>query len=524
MDLQLFLDQAAELRQTNRFQRLQRLGSYYRGTQYVDRPLDMSGMRKDLPGVPGSMTHSPPMSQRDPGAVWNLVAEVVEELTAWSVGGTSWCALDVPGDEQTEQWLHAVCEQCGLPDVVADARDVGGAQGTSIVSVSVLDGEFFLEVHEPEITWAVEWASEVKHVPSVVAKVYERDDEFLKPREQKPLVARVWTTTDERWYERVKNRLGEWSWQQTNRAVHGFNFCPVVWFPQFAKLGSHDGVPDLEEPVLSLVDGANYLFGAAQTTTCRNADDTLVIHEDPSLSQKVYKGALRAIWARGGAEYLSQSGDSAKICMELGDKRAKQAYRRAKVVSPSPEDLARATTGEALKRLFQPQIKQAGRIRRAYQKGLIEPLLRMMISVGKQLGQGIVLQPKERRDEKLGVAVIEVPTLPPKPVEHICCHWPDPFPPSIADQAQAVTLAGTATGGKQVLSQETAVRVLASVGLPIGNVDEELERIEHDAEEAAEVAAKALGMGEIPPGKAGPMGEEESDDAEEDDTEAEVEA
>ncbi len=521
MDLNEFLDQAKDLPRTVRYQRLARLGAYFRGTQYADRPLDISGFRKDLPNVPGSYTRSPPMSERDPGATWNLVAEVVEETTAWSVGGTSWCAIDVPGDEATEMWLHAVCDQSDLPDVVADARDQGGAQGTSIVSVGVLDGEIRLETHEPEVTWCLEWANEATHTPAVVAKVYETDDLFRLSGDPPTLVARVWTTTEELWLKRSKNLSGEWVWTQTAKASHGLGFCPVVWFPQFARKGAHDGVPDLEEPVLELVDGANYLFGAAQATTCRNADDTLVIHEDPALSQKVFKGAMRAIWSRGGAEYLSQNGESARVCIELGEKRSKQVYRRAKVVMPSTEDLAKATTGEALKRLFQPQLKRAGVVRRAYQKGLILPLLRMLLRLGQQLRGGIVLPPRERRDEALGVTVFERPVLPPKPADHICCHWPDPFPPSVADQAAGVTLAVAATAGKQVLSKETAVRVLSGLGLPISSVDEELERIEEDAEHAADIAAKTMGLMDPGPGKAGPVGGEENDDDEEADDEDE---
>lgn len=517
MDLATFLEKAPKLNETARFKHLEKNRKYYEGTQYADRPLDASGYSKGQ-GIKGTMAPAS-WERRDPGAVWNLRREVVEELTAWSMGGELFCHLTIPDDVAANGWLAKAVQQAGLGNACADARNIGGSQGTAIMSFAIRNGEICLETHEPVSTWVLEWADRVSYRPKVVAKVFCEDDPFALPGAEPTLVARVWTDRDESYHRRVKNAIGEWIWVAGDSVTHGLGFCTVYWMPQSPKNGEIDGDHDGEHTA-EAIDDANYQLAAASATTRRNAEDTLVVKEDPSLKPTtVYKGALGAIFARGGAEYLSQDGKSAKICIEVAEKRAQHVLRASRVVIPTSEELGRATTGEMLKRLYAPMLQRCAMLREQYEKRLIVPLLKGILAAARKLPRGsIVLPPDVVEDKKLGATVI-TPVMPGKS-SNIVVTWPSQFQPTATDRRDTIQAAVQGTGAKPVLSLRTAVAMLQSAGVPIEDIEAELERLEEDGEKAAEASAKALGLTDPGPGQAGPVGAAEPAESEDDDEES----
>lgn len=521
MDLATFLEKAPKLNETARFKHLEKNRKYYEGTQYADRPLDASGYSKGQ-GIKGTMAPAS-WERRDPGAVWNLRREVVEELTSWSLGGELFCHLTIPDDVAANAWLAKAIQQMGLANACVDARNIGGSQGTAIVSFAIRNGEICIETHEPVSTWVLEWADRVSYRPRVVAKVFCEDDPFARHGDEPTLVVRLWTDREESYHRRVKNTIGEWIWVAGDSVTHGLGFCPVYWMPQSPKDGEIDGDHDGEHTA-EAIDDANYQLAAASCTTRRNAEDTLVVKEDPSLKPTtVYKGAMGAIFARGGAEYLSQDGTSARICIEVAEKRAQHVLRASRVVIPTSEELGRATTGEMLKRLYAPMLQRCAMLREQYEKRLIVPLLKGILAAARKLPRGsIVLPPDVDADADLGATVI-TPVMPGKS-SNIVVTWPQQFQPTAADRRDTIQAAVQGTGAKPVLSLRTAVAMLQSSGVPIEDVEAELDRLEEDGEKAAEQSAKALGLTDAGPGMAGPVGAEPSeadDDDEESDKAAE---
>jgi hypothetical protein len=522
-----FLDLAKKdkLERTLRAQTMLERERYWRGKQYEARELDVNGYRKGSPGVYGSAARTPAWNERDPGACWNIRGEVVGELTDWTLGGDSWCRLVVEDDLAAEDWLTTIATQTNLGDIVAQARDYGGAMGTAVVSFKVSQGEYMLEAHNPRLCWPLAWRDPARHRPAAVGMVYRGDNPFAESDDDLPLLARVWTEQDEALYRRERAPEGsqeKWQWFEVERVVHSLGFCPVVWHPQCSTNGSHDGEPD-GEGTEGLVDDANELTAAASCTTKRNAEDTLVVQEDPSLNPgNVRKGGFNTIFARGGAQYLSQDGASAKICEELAERRAQRVYRLSGVVMVDLETLGKATTGEALKRLFQRTLKTAGALRRDYAKGLIVPLAQLLLQSARKLrqrGLTLVVPPKVTRDDVLG-AKVQAARDPGKS-NFVSCAWPETFPPTLDDLQKLVTSARTGAGDKQVLSRKTAVTWIAGSPIPISNVDQELKAIEDDEAAAAEKAAASIGLGAEPEGKAGPVGDKgEGDDDKNDGQEA----
>lgn len=516
MNIPELLAFADKLPETVRYQHLDNAWKYFQGVQYAGRPLTVTGYRKDAPSIPGSLSTSPPWSDRDPGAVWNLAAEVVNTITEWSVSGDAWCHLAVDDDPDAADWLCQVEEQSALCDTIADARVKAGATGTAVVSMAVRDGEFFFESHNPRDCWVTAWDDQVRRRPAEVVQVFDEDDPFALDAKSRTKVARVWTRTTESYLRRVRDHAsGEWRWDQYASLQHGLGFCPVYWFAQGnVAAGQTDGESDIEL-ALGIIDEANELYAGAGATTKRNADDTLVVREDPALNPgRVRKGGFNTIFARGGAEYLSQDGESARICMELAEKRAQQIYRRARVVIASVDDLARATSGEAFKRLYQPLLQLAGRVRRQIARWLIVPLCRDILRVSRRMGATSVftIPPRvEHVSDNVGVRTVVTPRTPGKS-EFVRCAWPNPAPPTADDIQKLVMSLSTATGGKQIIAQRTAVTALAATSLPVENVEAELERIEEDGERAAEQGAAALGLATEAKGAAGAIDDEPADD------------
>lgn len=509
VNLEAFLKQVDELPKTLRYERLERLMRYYEGTQYEARELDAAGYRKGSPGVYGSMARTPSWSERDPGAVWNLVGETVHELTDWTLAGDSWCQLVVADDDEAEDWLTTVTEEANLRDVVAQARSLGGATGTAAVSFSVRNGELSFDAHCSLEMWPLAWANTHSHRLAAVAKIYRGENPFAMDENDLPLVCRYWDTEREAIYERERQKDGSWVWREVESVAHGLGFCPVFWHPQLARSGAHEGCPDGEKD-LGEVDEANELLCAAGCTTRRNSDDTLVVKEDPALNPgQVRKGAYNVIFARGGAEYLSQTGESARICVDLAKLRAEHVYRRRGVVFVDHDMLGKATTGELLKRLYQRTLKTAGRLRPDYARGLIVPLCKGLLEAGRVLarrGLTINVAPRVLEDAELGVQRIEQRT--PGRSGFVTCVWPDAFQPTTADKQSAVGSASTATGQQQVMSRQTAVAWLKSCGLPIASVERELSLIDADQTARAEQSAAALGLGPER-GAAGEVGDSE---------------
>ena len=510
IDLATFLAAVEKLPSTMRHQRLAHLEMYFLGKQYEGRRLDVNGYQKDLPGAYGSTTMTPSWKERDPGSTWNMTGEAVGELTAWTLGADSWCAFTVVGDATGTDWLNAAIEVGGLQDIAVRARNWGGGLGTACVSFAVRQGKLSFETHNPRLCWVLAWADPVEHVPAVVAKVYRGDNPLAMNEDELPLMLRIWTENDETIYRLEKNKqTGRWQMVDPITAVHNLGRCLFVWHPQRSVDGAHDGTPD-GEGTEGKIDEVNELLGAASATTKRNADDTLVIKEDPALNTgEVRKGGFNMIVARGGADYLSQDGASAKVCLEVADRHADHIWRRFGVTMAGPQDLGGNTTAELLKRLFQRTINTAGALRQDYGKGLLGPLAELLLFVGRELekrGTPILVPPREQPDPKLPNTVFVVPRSPGTKGTQVTVQWPPPFPQTIDDLDKLVRAASKATGDQAVLSLKTVLAWMKTSALPLRSVDEELAELQADAERKAKLQAEGMGLGAPPKGEAGPVG------------------
>ena len=530
MNLEEFLAVVPRIQETERFKTLSKLKLYYDGDQYKGRRLDVSGMIKGTT-ISGCVTGSPNWNERDPGAVWNIRREIVEELTDWSMVGDTWCNIEVAGDRDATDWLTEALKQGQFPEAVAKSRNFAGSQKTAIASLAIHDGRIKFEAHEPINTWVVDWADSIAWRPRTVVKLFEEQlpVTFENSKEKNIKRARVWTDQFEAYYTQITLPSGQKVWRQDSIENHNLGICPVWWYPQFAEPGAYDGQEDAPN-TLDLVDDANYLAGAASATTRRNADDILVIREDPSLNHgKVRKAATNAIFARGGASYLTQDGASARVCEELSERRAQRVYRAAGVVILSNEEVGKVASAEVIKRLMHRMLKRVSRIRSNYEQFFIVPICEDLLKIGRKLGSQITLPPIVEHNEKREITSTRERT--PGTSGVVTLTWPEPFPPTFVDKEAAMRAATLGTGNKPVIQQRTAIKLVRSAGIDIAGTseDEELEGIQQDESHAADMKNKALGGSDFSAGNAGPVGgkpveedeenEDEDEENEEDDRE-----
>lgn len=509
-------EQVPKLGETMRWRELDRRTRYMQAKQYEGRQFDAEGYRKGSSGVYGCGSRTTPWNERDVGVSWNVATEATGELTDWAIGGKAWCALTVPDDSDAQDWLGQVARASGLPTVAVSARNFGGCIGASIISYTIREGRYVFEAHNPRDVWPLVWADEGAHRLATVAKVYRGENPVARSDDDLPTLCRVWDEAKESVYRREKTSRGEWTWIELASKPHGFGRCPVRWCPNGDAGGAHDGEPDADLASMTQVDNVNMLIAAANATTTRNADDTLVMKPVPGTdtSGRVRKGGFNVIIAES-AGYLSQEGDSARICLELAEKSAVRVQRQIGVTMFDPEKIGQNTSGETLKRMFMRTINAADTLRGQIERGLIIPLCRDILEISRAFGaEAFDLPPRVSMVDIGGQPTRVVEPRSPGKSSHVQCEWPTPFPPTVQDQQAAVGTVSTATGGKAVLSQETAVAFMAASGLPIPSVAEELARIGKDEDAATERAEKAMGLAAPPPGESGPVGDEEPEEGE----------
>ncbi|HEU4411171.1 MAG TPA: hypothetical protein VFS43_38315 [Polyangiaceae bacterium] len=516
--LSAFAQRLDDLETTERYERLSTWAKYYDGKQYDERPYDENGCVPGSFGLHGGPEGWVPWGQRRIRSVHNLARDVARRLAEWSVGGTSWCELAVPGDDDATEWLEGLVDESRFWSACVEAAKEMNGCGGAVVSAAWRRGRVAWEVHRPQFCWVLSWADRRELVPREVVKVFRLPDPY-KPAsngyrygpDDGPFLLRYWSGRAllpsgaydpasppgiEAYFRAEKDRQGKWRLYAEGPAVaHGSDRCPVFWVPN-TKPREECG-PDGEPAFAGAegkIDEVNELLQAAGNTSKRNADDTVVLKMDPAQAPGLLrKGALGVIVSPGGADYLSQDGSSAKAMTELAGEVEDRFYRLCGVVKASLKDLASQTSGEALRRIYAEQISRAGDVRDAIERWLVAPGCAWMLRTSRAFvaaGVPVVMPPVEEEGE--GEETTTRPRLPGS-AEAVEVTWPDPFPPTMADLESASKAAMQATNAR-AMSQETAVRVLVKAGAPVASVEAELERIRQDADEKAEQAAKGLGL------------------------------
>ncbi len=453
-----------------------------------------------------------PLDQRRPSTPYRLAPLIIASFTGLLYGFGHAPKIEAEGDPETSDFVQALREAADLGSVMIRARDTGGGVGTVMLSWRFFEGTPRVQVHNGKCCVVHVWADQEALVPEHVSeiKMVAKDEVNAKGKRE-----RVWYWQRRDWTLLAdvvfvdqpigKDAPKEWIVDDERTVVHGDGFAHVVWIPNLPdddEATRIDGKPDCEglwEPLNSL-DALNSVVNKGSLL---NLDPTLVLAVDPEIAKRgVRKGSENALTVGigGAATYLELAGTSiaagnAQIQRERG-----QILEVAQCVIPDPNAVAAAgTSGTALRLLYQPMTGKNDLLRTQYGKSEVR-LLEQMIQSGRRLlpvvdeETGIAVYAVEvERDPETGEE-LETPVeyflaLPDKvteeevrgldgaptgekqtvrtprklgPSEKLKITWPDYFPLTEGEkQAKGTTLL-TATGGKPISSQRSAVEEWAT--------------------------------------------------------------
>lgn len=386
------LRSVASIRRFERTQRLERLDRYYRGAQYDDRAYGWDGRHlassESLGGfAPFYPDWIVPLDQRRPPANYLVGRVIVDRFTSLLFGDGSFPEIRVEGDPVTEDFLRATSAAAQLPERMTHARNLGGAQGTAVLSYAWVDGLPVVEVHSAAHVLVLRWADPQRHVPHHVLKIWPTSEPAVDAEgqlvEREGWLAREWLGPAQgregrEGRERVyvytpadRDRPAQW----TLAAEAALSECPVVWSRNEPVDERHDGEGDFEGSE-STSHELNVILCATSTGTALNADPTLVVKCDPKLNPgRTKKGAYNTIYSPGGAEYLELSGQAVRAGIENVERLRANLFEQTGMTILDAEKMSgRAQSGEALKRLMAPTLAKADRRRETYGAGIVQVL------------------------------------------------------------------------------------------------------------------------------------------------------
>lgn len=549
-----------------RYKELDRRQSYFKSTQHDHKEYDFDGRFISLQG-PGAMAGIPllnrsvapfyvPLAGRRPSSPYRLPRVIVKAFTAFVYGAGRAPTVQVKGDPDTQDFATALSKASKLDAKMIGARNLGGSTGTVGMSWCFdYKGRPRAEVHNAKYLYVHDWDDRSELIPSHVTKVYlSNRDEWDKGK--KRIIRnwywqrRDWTTNEEILFKPTlyeKGKEPDWEPDPENSITHNDGFCHVVWIQNTPSDEDIDGEPDYEG-LYENFDRLDMLLSVITKGAVLNLDPTLVLNMDrDEVGQMgVKKGSdnTLTVGEEGDAKYLELEGTSLEAGVNLFNAKRRTALEVAQCVITDPsEPSGPDVSSVAQRQKYTPMISQ-GDVYRSQYGGGQQRILEQMTEVARaKLGKKRIVYVKDpTTDEDVPVEQEIFIALPPKVVKtpqvddetgapkvdeegkpqhdvqqvdrkpgmggEFDLKWPPWFPPTPTDKQAAVMAASTATGGKPVLSQQTAVEDVA--GVYEVDADEEWTRVQkmNTADQANQASqASAFGSnGDFQGGKVGGPG------------------
>lgn len=479
--------------ESERFLSMDRCEQFYRGIQHDAKCAGWDGRMVARSHSDRSNAHAHGMSEdpvylktpwynRRPYVRKQLCPSVVHRFTSLLFGETRIPrieSLDDSGKADGQDWISHAIDACEWWSRWSEARDLGGAVGSVVAVLQILDGEPLVEVVNAKLC-TPQWKGDksrrelaaidirYKHNVTKVVSVTQRDGS--RREVLKDVVEWFWRVIDDQVdvvLSAPVETKGALDWTVERWAAHGLGFCPAVWVQNTECTSDDDGLPDCDQQWDNF-DALDALMSDAFKGTHYNADPTVVMKSDQDVSQ-IKTGS-------DGAILLEKGGDVSLL--ELQGTGGKAAQEQAAVVKDSiledvrcvlDEGEASGRSATELVKRTESMYERADDLRRQYGDAMRRAFMMLL-----------------RICRKLGFA--RLPSLkkytPPK-TDEVVIVWPPYVQMTPADKEIVIRQFSMArTSG--LVSRKTAVKALASL-LGIEDVDEELALL---AAEEAEKSAR----------------------------------
>lgn len=495
-----------------------------------------------------------PLKMRRPHTPIRLGKVIVDSFTNLLFGENRFPDIGVEGDELTEDWLQTAMRVGKLPQKMIQARAYGGASGTVGVSWCFRDGKPRFEVHHAKNLFVHKWADRLELVPERVSEVYLFSKVKWDGKGFNRIwywFRRMWTPEADYVFKDVPFTQGEepiWEVDEEKSTHHQDGVCHLEWI-QNLPTDEMDGLPDYDG-LYENFDHVDLIMSVITRGAILNLDPTVKLKMDRDEVSRlgIKKGSDNAliVGKDGDADYLELGGQSITSGLELVKELRRYILETAQCIVPDPHEVAaQGVSSVAIKAMFAPMLAKADILREQYGSA-IERMLSKMERVARDKTSNPMMMtelvttmvPQQTVDPITGETTEEmveqtveqenaiqfVIELPPKIVEEplidpltggpmangemqvtqqprqlgpgggeIMLTWAPYFPPTPQDQNQIITSLQTATGGKPVISQETAVEAAARAF----NVDpsEEWQRVQAEGQQDQAKQAAMLDTG-----------------------------
>lgn len=463
-----------------------------------------------------------PLSQRRPSAPVRLGKTIVNTFTGLVFGENRFPMIKVEGDDLAQDFAQTVARVGNLSQTMIRARSLGGSMGTVGLSWCFHQGEPRFEVHNAKNLYVHSWVDRVRLLPRHVTEVYL----FFKVvwdgkgfNKKFFWYRRDWTPEGDFVFVDVpfeKDKDPYWAVDEERSNRHGEGLVHFEWIQNLPS-DEIDGEADYDG-LYDQLDVLDLLNSVVTRGAIINLDPTLKLKMDPDLVDRrgVRKGSDNAlvVGEGGDADYMELAGTSIEAGLKLRDALRRDVLEGAQCVVPDPNEVvAQGTSSVAMKVMYAPMLAKADILREQYatpvrrvlanmsqvaRMRLREPIEAVDPSTGQtapaafslnlpprivEMEQSeMVEQPEEveQTDPLTGVvsmvqtgnmistptgAVLKVPTAIPRDPGRggeVSLTWPPYFPPTYDDQNKVVTSMQLATGGKAMLSVETATDLVAA--------------------------------------------------------------
>jgi hypothetical protein len=501
---------AKNILQSERYFMLDQQEGYAECRQHWGKIVDFDG-NMCPPGPPTSMPFisampapfQVPLRQRRPLAPMRLAKLVVQSFTALLFGEDRWPELNLPGDEAGTDYIEALIEAQSLPARMVQARNYGGSCGTVGLSWAFTNGKPRVEVHRGKHLFVHEWRDRAELIPKAISEVYTYPNPEWDPEKQAFVTAWYWF--HRYWDEQQDIVFKAWPFKSKEEpqwipdvvTEHNDGEAHFVWVQNLPN-DEIDGLSDYDGQ-LENFDDLDVLWSVLTRGTTLNLDPTLVLKTDPArmmVAGQVKKGSDHSlnVGEAGDAKYLELAGTAAQAGLAVVKAKRDSILEIAQCIVADPNELAaQGISSVALKVIFAPMTSKTNILREQYGTAIKRLILQQLRVVRTRAEQEVLLLPDRIEDtgevDGDGKAITNAIPREPGDSEDLKHKWPEYFPATPDDQSKAVTSMTTATGGKSILSKQTACEEVAkSLGR---DPDEEWKRLQDQQQQDLEAAAKA---------------------------------
>lgn len=504
--------------ETRRFKKIGRFESFYETTQYDHLKQDWWGMNADnletvSPEIQVPFGFTQPaldmtnVRMKRPTAPYHLVKAVVDRFTGFLFSESRRPTVSVLGDQDTENFLLAVIDQCRFWAKLREARAKGGSCGSVLVTTHVRNGKFSIEVHNPKQCQMV-WHDRRTLTPAGMLKLYrfpvevdvtDKDGNVTGTEIVEFLYRRIITDTHDIVYKPVQllDDGSEIQWEVESETEHNLGFFPGVWIQNLPALDREDGDPDCHG-AWQTFDTIDRVVSQMNKAVLLNLDPTLVTSVDPKVVAA--NGGIRTgsdgalnVGVGGSASFLEISGSGVEAGHKLVGLLRQQALDVVRCVMVDPQTISGAAqSAKAIEYIYAPMLEKADDLRAQYGDLGIVPLLQIIEKMARELqGRAFPLEPDETGKPRILKYSFD---LPPKsddgklvphtigPGGYIQIKWGPYFPATEDDKEKSVrTITAAKSGG--LIDKTTAIQQ----GAPLFGVrDVAAVEVKIDEEQAAE--------------------------------------